>query len=190
MYYLNRAAALLAITTEKSWLRCVDDASQAAELAATQLALSQGNSKLKSARIKAIFRRASAREKLMELAISRNDKTAAREYARAALADVLLALESEPGHQHMVTMKSRLETKLKGLDVSVSAGGGAGVTSPSPGSLSKKAAGEREKAEKAAALAEKARKARRQSAESSPAKQDFKAPKTVRRNPGVRLFVG
>ena len=100
--------------------------------------------------------------------------------ARTALADVQLALQTEPSHRLMLEMKARLEQKLKQYEAAQ-----AGHDTASPSKLSTHAASKREAELKATALARRAQEARKKMAQDSPSK-DFKAPRTVR---GVRRCI-
>jgi len=181
VYYLNRAAACLSLETEKTWQQCVEDSSKAIVLVDAQLSKADVPkavaAKLKSSRTKALFRRASAKAKHCELFQSRKDREHALEVAEQARVDIMQALEAEPTHVHMLKMRTELDAKVKSLKAALQA-----AASPdSPATLSKRAAADKAKADKAAALAAKARAARRESSGSvgSPAKGDFKAPKTA-----------
>lgn len=167
VYYLNRAAAELAIEAEASWRHCISDATKVVNLVESS-GVAGG-----SVRTKAIFRRASATEKIMALEWSRHKVVEALSNARTALADVQLALQTEPSHRLMLEMKARLEQKLKQYEAAQ-----AGHDTASPSKLSTHAASKREAELKATALARRAQEARKKMAQDSPSK-DFKAPRTA-----------
>lgn len=174
VYYLNRAAALLVIESEASWRRCIHDTSRALDLVAEVLAVDDSSAKARASRSKALFRRASAKEKLMALLWSRKDSEGALSNARSAIEDATLALEFEPSHKHLLALKERVSQRVAAFETTLSQ-----LSSPSAAAgLSAHAASKLEKEAKAAKLAERAQALRQATVDDSPSK-GFKAPRTA-----------